>query len=87
MVAKVTSCEYFYSQPWGRFCYENPLIYGAIDGLYYPNSHNFGIAVALFDRATDAMPPRPLFDRKLWSSKHRSELLEAAFVTNTQVSP
>ncbi len=84
-IAKVTSCEHTESQPWARYFYENPDVYGALDGLYYPNAHNFEMAIALFERARDAMPARPLFDRKLWSRVHMAELLLAGELTNIAV--
>jgi hypothetical protein len=86
-IAKVTSCEHVESQPWARHFYEHPEIYGELDGIYYPNAHNFDIAFALFERAKDAMPAKPLWDRKLWSRTHRSELLRAGDRTNIPIYP
>jgi hypothetical protein len=85
MLAKVTSCDHAESQPWAGYCYDNEAIYGTIDGLYYPNAHNFDIAVALFERAKNAMPGLPSFDRKLRSRVHRAALLAAALSTNTKL--
>ncbi|HEY1429210.1 MAG TPA: RES domain-containing protein [Candidatus Tumulicola sp.] len=83
MLAKVTSCDHGDSQKWARYCYDNAGLYGEIDGFYYPNAHNFYIAVALFERAQNALPLHPAFDRKLGNAAHREELLAAGPSTNT----
>lgn len=51
------------TQSWAWFFYEHPETYGSIDGLLYPAAHNGADAVALYERAMDAIeqpatPPR-----------------------------
>ena len=43
------------SQAWARYFYDHPDIYGLVDGLMYLNAHNDEEALALFERATDAL--------------------------------
>jgi hypothetical protein len=43
------------SQAWSRHFYEKTGVYGEVDGLIYPNAHNDEEAVALYDRASDAL--------------------------------
>lgn len=40
---------------WSRFFYERVEIYGSVDGLLYPGAHNGADAVALYERAADAI--------------------------------
>ncbi len=39
------------SQAWGKYFYENPQLYGNIDGLLFAGAHNGEDAVALYERA------------------------------------
>jgi hypothetical protein len=39
------------SQAWGRYFYENPQLYGEIDGLIFAGAHNGEDAVCLYERA------------------------------------
>ena len=39
------------SQPWGRYFYDNPNLYGEIDGLMFSGAHNGEDAIALYERA------------------------------------
>ncbi len=39
------------SQAWGRYFYENPQLYGRIDGLIFSGAHNGEDAIALYERA------------------------------------
>lgn len=43
------------SQAWARHFYESPDVYGRVDGLVYFNAHNDEEALALFERATNAL--------------------------------
>jgi hypothetical protein len=43
------------SQAWSRYFYENPQIYRLIDGIRYCNAHNDEDAVALYERAENAL--------------------------------
>ena len=65
------------SQPWARYFYECNT---DLDGLLYPNAHNAADALALFERAEDALLPEndlPLADPRL-----RLRLLAAAEALN-----
>ncbi len=39
------------SQAWGRYFYENPQLYGLVDGLIFSGAHNSEDAIALYERA------------------------------------
>jgi hypothetical protein len=39
------------SQAWSRYFYDNPQIFGEIDGLIFSNAHNDEDAIALYERA------------------------------------
>ena len=39
------------SQAWGRYFYDNPQLYGEIDGLIFAGAHNGEDAVCLYERA------------------------------------
>lgn len=39
------------SQAWGKYFYENPQLYGNIDGLIFSGAHNGEDAIALYERA------------------------------------
>ena len=43
------------SQEWSRYFYEQESIYTRIDGLIFYNAHNDDEAIALYERATDAL--------------------------------
>ena len=61
------------SQPWARYFYESNT---DLDGLLYPNAHNAADAMALFERAENALLAEndlPLADPRL-----RLRLLSAA---------
>jgi hypothetical protein len=45
------------TQAWSRFFYEHPALYGLVDGVLYPAAHNGADAVALYERAADALTP------------------------------
>jgi hypothetical protein len=40
------------TQAWSRYFYENPDLYGNIDGLIFNNAHDASGAIALYERAT-----------------------------------
>lgn len=51
------------ARDWSRYLCQH---YPAVDGLHYPSSmYRHAGAYALYERAADAMPPAPLFDRAL----------------------
>jgi hypothetical protein len=43
------------TQTWSRFFYERSDLYGVLDGLLYPSAHSGADAVALYERAEDAL--------------------------------
>ena len=43
------------SQTWSRYFYENPDLYGKIDGISFLNAHNDEEAIALYERAQSAL--------------------------------
>jgi hypothetical protein len=47
------------SQEWSRYFYTTPKTYAEVDGLIYLNAHNDEEAIALYERAGDALrcPP------------------------------
>jgi hypothetical protein len=42
-------------QTWSQFFYNNSFVYGELDGLVFGNAHNDELAVALYERAQDAL--------------------------------
>lgn len=43
------------SQAWGRYFYDNPQLYGEIDGLMFAGAHNGEDAIVLYERAKPKM--------------------------------
>ena len=43
------------TQAWSRYFYENPDLYGNIEGLIFNNAHDGQIAIALYERATSKL--------------------------------
>jgi hypothetical protein len=43
------------TQAWSRFFYEHTDLYGLLDGLLYPSAHSGADALALYERAEDAL--------------------------------
>jgi hypothetical protein len=39
------------SQAWGKYFYENPQLYGNIDGLFFAGAHNAEDVIVLYERA------------------------------------
>lgn len=58
-VVAVASADHALSQQWSRHFYEHPDTYGRIDGLIYANAHNGAAAIALYERAWDALACPP----------------------------
>lgn len=55
-VVAVTSVhDRLLTQAWSRWFYERSDLYGMLDGLLYPSAHNGADAVALYERAEDAI--------------------------------
>jgi hypothetical protein len=66
------------SQAWSRHFYETREAYGDADGLIYPNAHNDEEAVALYERAADALECPPERVMRLDDEALRPAVLEAA---------
>ena len=43
------------TQAWSRYFYENPDLYGNIEGLIFNNAHDGQMAIALYERATSKL--------------------------------
>ena len=82
-VAKVT--ERGISQAWARHFYETAGIYDHVDGLVYLNAHNDEDAVALYERAADALECPPERVMRLDDEALRAAVLEAADDNNLVV--
>jgi hypothetical protein len=50
-VAAISAGDHSLSQPWSRYFWEHPEIYGEIDGLLYLSAHSGDQAVSLYERA------------------------------------
>lgn len=66
------------SQAWSRHFYEKTQVYGDVDGLIYLNAHNDDEAVALYERAADALDCPPERVIELDDEALRAAVLEAA---------
>jgi hypothetical protein len=75
-VAKVSDRSL--SQAWSRHFYEKAEIYGEVDGLIYLNAHNDEEAIALYERAFDALECPPERVAGLDDETLRPAVLEAA---------
>jgi hypothetical protein len=73
------------SQAWSRHFYENTEIYAEVDGLIYLNAHNDEEAIALYERASDALECPPERVTKLDDQTLRTAVLEAADDNNLVV--
>jgi hypothetical protein len=82
-VAKVA--ERGISQAWARHFYETADIYDNVDGLVYLNAHNDEDAVALYERAADALKCLPERVMRLDDEALRAAVLEAADDNNLVV--
>jgi hypothetical protein len=72
------------SQQWSRYVYDNPGTYDQIDGLIYANAHNGADAIALYERAAQALacPPErdwplrgPVVETAIRAIAHANNLL------------
>jgi len=73
------------SQAWSRHFYETPEVYGEVDGLIYLNAHNDEEAVALYERADDALDCPLERVMRLDDEALRAAVLEAADDNNLVV--
>lgn len=55
VAALAKTADYGVSQAWSRYFYEEEERYGRIDGIRYVNAHNDDEAIALYERASDAL--------------------------------
>jgi hypothetical protein len=73
------------ARAWSRRIYED---YTQIDGLYYPSSMDSNKpAVALYERAANTFPIRPIFHRALADEGLSRVVLKAAMLFNYAVEP
>ena len=73
------------ARAWSRRIYED---YTQIDGLYYPSSMDSNRpAVALYERAANTFPIRPIFHRALADEGLSRVVLKAALLFNYAVEP
>jgi hypothetical protein len=75
-VAAISAGDHSLSQPWSRYFWEHPEIYGEIDGLYYPSAHNGEPAIALYERSRNGIDvpsghDAPLTDRAVIAAVRR----------------
>ncbi len=75
------------TQIWARYFYDNLAIYGNIDGLIFFNAHNDDEAIALFERATDALVLHPGNTIELSNPALSTELQHIAVQNNLLVPP
>jgi len=78
-VAAISAGGHSLSQPWSRYFWEHPEIYGELDGLFYLSAHNGQPAVALYERGRDGLEvPRghdaPLTDPAVLAAVRRAAL-------------
>ena len=66
------------SQAWSRHFYETPEVYSDLDGVVYLNAHNDEEAIALYERASDALECPPERVMRLNDEALRAAVLEAA---------
>jgi hypothetical protein len=66
------------SQAWSRHFYGTPQVYGEVDGVVYLNAHNDEDAIALYERASDALECPPERTMGLDDEALRTAVLEAA---------
>lgn len=81
-VVAVATADYGLSQEWSRYFYEQRDIYGSLDGLLYANAHNGADALALYERAEDALVCPPENDWTLDDPVVETELRWIAHANN-----
>lgn len=55
VAALAKTADRMLSQSWSRYFYEQTIVYGLIEGIRYFNTHNDEEAIALYERARDAL--------------------------------
>lgn len=66
------------TQAWSRYFYENPELYGQVDGLIFNNAHNQEEAIALYERATPQLSSADISIIDLNDSAIRETILAIA---------
>jgi hypothetical protein len=75
------------SQEWSRYFYEHPALYATVDGIFFFNAHNDEDAIALYERAGDALDCPPQQTIRLDDRAIRPAVLTAARDNNLLFSP
>jgi hypothetical protein len=75
-IAKVS--DRGHSQAWSRYFYKKTEVYGEVDGVIYLNAHNDEEAIALYERASDALECPSNRIMRLNDEALRPAVLEAA---------
>lgn len=77
----------FDSQSWSRFFYSTDVTYQKIDGLIYLNAHNDLPALALYERAIDAIEASEVISLPLTSKSLRPKLVKIGRNNGLKVAP
>lgn len=86
-VAAISAGDHSLSQPWSRYFWEHPEIYGELDGLLYPSAHNGEPTVALYERSRDGIEVPPGRDAPLTDSAVLAEVRRVALDHGLVVLP
>ena len=73
------------TQAWSRYFYENPDLYGNIEGLIFNNAHDGNPAIALYERATSKLLSADVFILDLNEPTIRETILAIATRLNLLV--
>ena len=73
------------TQAWSRYFYENPNLYGEIDGLIFNNAHNGEEAIALYERAVKQLSSASISTLNLNEPTMRESILKVANQLNLLV--
>jgi hypothetical protein len=84
-VAAISAGDDSLSQPWSRYFWENPDIYGDLDGLFDLSAHTGEPAVARYESSRDEIEvpsghDAPLTDRAVLTTARRVALDHALIV-------
>jgi RES domain-containing protein len=81
VAALTKAADYALTWAWSRYFYENEAMYTRVDGIWYSNAHNDEDAVALYERACDALVCRDEDVRRLDDEELRASIIESALRT------
>lgn len=73
------------TQAWSRYFYENPDLYGNIDGLIFKNAHDGQAAIALYERAIPQLSSADILTLNLNDPTIRETILTIANRLNLSV--